>query len=99
MVVCRKDEATRDERESPELLEMVARAREDLADRLDVEPDDLEILAASEVVWPDESLGCPAPGKKYASQTREGYFIRLRFEERVYRYHAARGGAPFRCDR
>jgi hypothetical protein len=78
---------------------MVAEAREHLAKKLKVEPDGIELIAASEVVWPDESLGCPAPGKKYASRAREGYLIRLRFEERVYRYHAARGGAPFRCDR
>jgi hypothetical protein len=98
-VVCRKEEAPRDEPESPELLEMVARARKDLADQLDVEPDAIELIAASEVVWPNESMGCPAPGKVYSQRTVEGFFIRLRFQSRVYRYHAARDGMPFLCER
>jgi hypothetical protein len=98
-VVCRKDEAQLEELETPELLEMAALAREDLAKRLEVEPDGIELVAASEIVWPDESLGCPAPGKTYPPRTREGYFIRLRFEGRVFRYHAARGEAPFLCER
>jgi hypothetical protein len=97
-VVCRSVEV-RDEPESPELLEMVARARKDLADQLDVEPDSIELIAASEIVWPDESLGCPVPGETYSRQARAGFFIRLRFEGRVYRYHAARGGDPFLCER
>jgi hypothetical protein len=94
-VVCRSEEVRSDEPESPELLEMVARARKDLADRLDVEPDAIELVAASEIVWPDESLGCPVPGETYPRRARAGFFIRLRFDDRVYRYHAAWSGDPF----
>ncbi len=98
-VVCRNDEVQSDEPQSPELLEMVAKAREDLARRLEVEPDGIELVAASEIVWPDEGLGCPVSGKTYPRRAREGFFIRLRFDGRVYRYHAARSGDPFLCER
>jgi hypothetical protein len=98
-VVCRNDEVQSDEPASPELLEVVARARKDLAKKLDVEPDAIELIAASEIVWSDESLGCPVPGKTYPRRARAGFLIRLRFDERIYRYHAARGGGPFLCER
>jgi len=97
-VVCRRGEAPLDEPETPELLQMVEQARKGLAEKLDVDAETIELVAASEVVWPDESLGCPESGKAYPQVTREGYFIRLRFEKRVYRYHAARGEAPFLCE-
>lgn len=82
---------------APKLRELVAEARKDLAKRLSVEPESLDLLEISEVVWPDASLGCPQPGKAYPQVTREGFLIRLRFGKRVYRYHSGESGVPFFC--
>jgi hypothetical protein len=84
--------------EAPVLRELVTQARKDLAKRLSVEPEVLDLIEISEVLWPDASLGCPQPGKIYPQVTREGYLIRLRFGKRIYRYHSGQGGAPFLCE-
>jgi hypothetical protein len=84
--------------EAPGIRELVMHARSDLAKRLGVAPETIDLLEASEVVWPDASLGCPQPGKGYAQSTREGYLIRLRSGKRAYRYHSGQGGAPFLCE-
>jgi hypothetical protein len=84
--------------EAPRLRELVMQARTDLAKRLTVEPETIDLLEVSEKLWPDASLGCPQPGKVYAQSIREGYLVRLRSGKRVYRYHSGQGGAPFLCE-
>jgi hypothetical protein len=84
--------------DAPKLRDLVTQARKDLARRLSLEPEALELVEISEVVWPDASLGCPQPGKNYPAVTREGYRIRLRSGKRIYRYHGGQGGVPFLCE-
>jgi hypothetical protein len=84
--------------EAKALRDRVIQAREDLAKRMAVSPEEIELLEIKEVVWPDASLGCPSPGKLYAQVTKEGFLIRLRLSKRVYRYHSGQGGAPFLCE-
>jgi hypothetical protein len=84
--------------ETRKLRELVIRARDDLAKRKTASPDAIELLELEEVVWPDASLGCPQPGKIYAQVMKEGYRIRLRLQNQVYRYHSGLGGAPFLCE-
>ena len=84
--------------DAPALRELVTWARKDLAGRLDVEPETIDLLEISDVQWPDGSLGCPEPGKAYPQVVLEGQLIRLRSGKRVYRYHRGQGGAPFLCE-
>jgi hypothetical protein len=78
---------------------LVAKATEDLAARLGISPEDIELLSAVLVTWPDSSLGCPEPGMVYAQLLQDGSVIELGANDRVYRYHT--GGStlePFLCD-
>ena len=84
---------------SPALQSLVAQAKDDLAERLEVDKDPIDLLELKEVVWPDTSLGCPRPGMVYPQVTREGHLIRLRVGKRTYEYHCGQGGAPFLCER
>lgn len=78
-------------------LPAIAPAREDLARRLDVDPDEIEILVADEVTWPDGSLGCPEPGMSYTQALVDGSQVVLRHGDRVYDYHAGADDIPFLC--
>jgi len=81
----------------PEQLPIVAPARIDLAERLGVDPEDLEVVTAQEVTWPDGSLGCPEPGMSYTQSLVEGSKVVLGHDGRVYVYHAGDDGEPFLC--
>jgi hypothetical protein len=70
----------------------------DLAQRLDVGTDQIEVIEVQEVVWPDAGLGCPQPGMRYRQVPQDGLLIRLGVEERVYDYHSGGGRDPFLCE-
>jgi hypothetical protein len=78
-------------------LPIVAPAKADLAARLGVEPDELEVISAEEVTWPDGSLGCPEPGMSYTQALVDGSKVVLGHDDRVYVYHAGADGEPFLC--
>ena len=84
----------------PNLLkrQMVIQAREDLSERLSVEIDQIKLLEAREVTWPDSSLGCPQPGKVYNPVPQDGLLIRLEAGGRMYFYHSAGTLKPFLCE-
>ena len=63
----------------------------DLAERLDVDVDEVEVLAARAVTWPDSSLGCPEPGMQYLQRMTDGALVVLEADGRRYQYH---GGSP-----
>lgn len=72
-------------------------ARADLAARLQIEPEEVEILEARRVYWSSAALGCPQPDRAYAQVMTEGWFIRLAVGAAEYRYHSSVGGPPFTC--
>lgn len=80
-----------------EQLPIVAPARDDLAQRLGVDPEQLEVISAEEVTWPDGSLGCPEPGMSYTQALVDGSKVVLEHDGRVYVYHAGDDGEPFLC--
>jgi len=80
-----------------EELPIVASAREDLARRLVVEPEELEVVSVEDVTWPDGSLGCPEPGVSYTQAVVEGSKVVLGHDGRVYIYHAGDDDQPFLC--
>jgi hypothetical protein len=80
--------------------ELVAAARDDLAGRVSAEEiARVEVVRAEEVVWPDGSLGCRAPGELYQPVQTPGFWIVLRAGGREYDYRSAGAGAPLLCER
>lgn len=78
---------------SPEVPEeaklVVALAIEDLADRLEILPDAIEVVEVMQVDWADTSLGCPEPRMMYAQVITPGFLIQLKVGEQVYDYHSS----------
>lgn len=81
------------------LAPFVAIAVGDLAARLDVAPDSIDVLTAVLVVWPNGALGCPEPGRSYTQVMTDGSVVELGVAGVVYRYHSGGSTTPFPCDR
>jgi hypothetical protein len=73
------------------------RAKEDLAQRLGISPDEITMVSVEEVTWPDSSLGCPQPGRVYLQVITPGYRIILRAGSHEYAYHTDRGQQVILC--
>ena len=78
-------------------LPIIDSARRDLAERLRVDPEEIEVLVAEEVTWPDGSLGCPEPGMSYTQSLVDGSRVVLQHDDRVYVYQAGSDHEPFLC--
>ena len=76
---------------------LVIQAKEDLAHRLSIPIDQIEVLEAKSVVWPDASLGCPQPGMRYKQVPVDGALIRLQTNGQVHEYHSGGGRGLFLC--
>jgi hypothetical protein len=72
-------------------------AKADLAQKLSIQPDQVELVGISFVSWPDSSLGCPKPGMAYAQVMVDGLRIRLKAGGKSYEYHSGGSRAPFLC--
>lgn len=66
---------------------MVTLAKQDLAERLEIDVADVEVVEAEEMQWPDTSLGCPASDGAYLQVLTPGYRITLEAEGETYDYH------------
>ena len=78
--------------------QIILQAKKDLAHRLSIEVDKVNLREIRAVTWPDSSLGCPKPGKVYSQASQEGYLIRLEAKGRMYFYHSAGTLNPFLCE-
>lgn len=76
----------------------VAKAIADLAERLDIDPGEIEILLTEDVVWPNGAIGCPEPGVGYTQALVDGWRAVLDVDGSQYFYHAARDQDPFYCE-
>ncbi len=83
----------------PVLAKLVPRARADLAQRLSIPEDEIEIVSAERVTWRDSSLGCPEEGMFYMQMLTPGARIELRAGGEVYPYHSNLDGPPFYCEK
>ena len=72
-------------------------ARQDLAQRLGLELDDVSISGSTPVIWRSGALGCPKPGEQYTQALVKGQLLMLRVGNTAYRYHAIPTGEPFYC--
>lgn len=92
--------ASSDPKESPsgELAGPVDAAVADLAKRLDVPADRIEVRSARAVTWRDGSLGCPEEGKLYSQALVEGHQVVLEVDGRTFPYHSGGDRGPFLCE-
>lgn len=72
-------------------------AIEDLAGRLGVAPESVDVVEVSEVEWPDASLGCPAPDMGYAQVITPGVQVILESDGNTYAYHGSSLDDLFLC--
>jgi hypothetical protein len=75
------------EGEGPNAIVELAKA--DLAQRLDIDPDEITVQSVEPTEFPDASLGVPEPGTAYAQVVTPGYIIDLAAAGQTYRYHAS----------
>lgn len=73
-------------------------AKADLAERLEIDVGDIEVVRREAVVWSDGSLGCPQPGRMYTQALVEGTYMELRAGGTIYAYHSGEGRSPFLCE-
>lgn len=78
---------------------LIEKAKEDLAQRLSVSTDQINLVEAREVVWPDASLGCPQPGMQYKQVPEDGALIVLQAQGNVYEYHTGGARGLFLCEK
>lgn len=76
----------------------VGQAVADLAGRLGVDPEQVEVVAVEEVTWRDGSRGCARKGVMYTQALIDGSRITLRVGARTYEYHSGGPGAPALCE-
>ena len=69
------------------------------ADRLGVDPEDVEVVGYATVTWSDGSLGCPKPGMMYTQALVPGRQLILKVDGQQASYHAAAQGSFSYCAR
>jgi hypothetical protein len=79
-------------------IQMAMEAKKDLARRLSVKVDQINLREVRKVKWPDASLGCPKAGKVYNQVPQNGFLIRLEVGRHMYFYHSAGTQKPFLCE-
>jgi hypothetical protein len=78
--------------------DVALKARADLAARLGVEVDSIQVSMVEEVVWRDGSIGCPEPGMVYTQALVEGRRVTLLHDGTTYYYHQGHDNDPFLCE-
>jgi len=82
----------------PALQKVVMQAKQDLARRLAIPEEQIELVEVQSVVWPDKGLGCPQPGMVYLQVQVDGLLIRFKAGGHVYDYHSGGNRSPFLCE-
>lgn len=76
---------------------LVDPALQDLAKRLGVAPEAIDVVEVIEIDWPDASLGCPAPDMAYAQVITPGMQAILESGGQTYTYHGRSPDDLFLC--
>jgi hypothetical protein len=69
----------------------------DLAERLKLAVDEVTLVEAVAMTWPDAALGCPSPGKVYAQGRVPGFKITLQANAEEFVYHTDHTGQIILC--
>lgn len=80
------------------LQDLIEKTKTDLAGRLAISVNEITLVEAKSVVWPDASLGCPQPGMVYIQVPEDGLLIRLQVGDQIYSYHSGGFRDPFLCE-
>lgn len=75
----------------------VRAAIQDMAAKLQVKPDAVQVISVSATDWSDTSLGCPQPGMFYAQIIVQGYTLVLASGGQQVEYHADKKGRVVTC--
>ncbi len=67
---------------------VVDKAKNDLAEKLNTTPEQIQLVKQEKVDWPDTSLGYPEKGKMYAQVITPGFRIVLEAGGKLYEYHS-----------
>jgi hypothetical protein len=78
---------------------LVDKSKAELAQRMSLQVNQIGLVEATEVVWPDTSLGCPQPGMMYAQIMTPGYKIILTYGNMQFEYHTGNNQAVVFCDK
>ena len=80
------------------LQSLIEKAKADLANRLAVSTNEISLIEATSVTWPDSSLGCPQEGMVYTQVLTPGYLILLEHGGTTFEYHASSGDTIVTCE-
>jgi hypothetical protein len=84
---------------APAVLPAAAEARKALAEKLGLTPEQIEIIEAEEVEWPDPCLGVPEPDELCAMVITPGYRVVLEAEGQSYELRTDLTGETVRMER
>jgi hypothetical protein len=76
---------------------LVELAKADLAEQLNIEPDQIHAVESRAVDWPDASLGCPQPDMEYSTVITPGFWILLEAGDMQYPYHTDQAKQVILC--
>ncbi len=76
---------------------VIQMARQDLAQKLSLQIEEIREVSVEAVEWPDTSLGCPQPGMMYAQMVTPGYRVMLAAKDRTVEYHTDAGRRVVSC--
>lgn len=77
--------------------DLAEKAKDDLAGYLNINADQIHVVEARTVDWPDAALGCPQPDMMYAQVATPGYWLILEANGRQYPYHTDMEGQVILC--
>jgi hypothetical protein len=77
---------------------LVDQAKSDLAQRLSLPTNEIDLVEVTEVEWSDASLDCPQPGISYLQVITPGYRILLNVNDQAYEYHSNRDAYVVYCE-
>ena len=69
---------------------LIGMVKADLAQRLSVSAEQINVVESVEVEWSDSSLDCPQPDMLYTQVITPGYRILLEVNGQTYEYHSNR---------
>jgi hypothetical protein len=84
---------------APAVLPAASEARKALAEKLGLTPEQIEVIEAEEVEWPDPCLGVPEPDELCAMVITPGYRVVLEAEGQRYELRTDLTGETVRMDR
>jgi hypothetical protein len=91
-IVCDRSALVRNELRRPAhargLDVMIQKARQDLAERLGVDPTAIRLQGTQAQQWADSGLDCPRAGETVVAGPINGFRLSLKYASRIYSYHS-----------